>query len=135
MKGKKVGDVLNRLHVAMPAKRDNRVCTLVAIVPSYLVSSFGFIKLPGPFILKTWLNAAANVLAIRLSNQMTSYEDSTSGTTLCKETVTFHQDEHLISPICDSRDKKGLKSNFSCVDIKFLLNIIITLGPLPTQQF
>ena len=44
MKGKKVGDVLNRLHVAMPAKRDNRVCILIAIVTSYV--SFGFIKFP-----------------------------------------------------------------------------------------
>ena len=48
MKGKKVGDVLNRLHVAMPAKRDNRVCILISVVTSYV--SFGFIKLPDPFI-------------------------------------------------------------------------------------
>ena len=51
MKGKKVGDVLNRLHVAMPAKRDNRVCILVAIVTPCLVSSFGSIKLPNTEIL------------------------------------------------------------------------------------
>lgn len=44
MKGKKVHDVLNRLHLAMPAKRDEKVRASSASGGSFCFSWFHFVK-------------------------------------------------------------------------------------------
>lgn len=40
LRGNKVDDFLNRLHVAVPAKRDDRVCIVDAFCISFLSQNF-----------------------------------------------------------------------------------------------